>query len=120
MKNRIKIALQAFFLLVISSSVYAQECGESPTAPAVVDGASATLEELKQNSDDINAYIVIADEYLDCTHAFEDSRDFDTLGVDAKEQFRAEASAVLAARNEIADEFNLQVAAYQEANPDAQ
>lgn len=86
-------------------------CGQEPSVPAIVDGSSASMEDLVANSKEVNAFIDQADEYLDCQEVFD--------GGNGKLSERAleKRAELLETRNEIGDNFNAQVAAFQKANP---
>lgn len=114
----LKTLIQTGILLGISSAALSNECGEIPANPGVVDGASVSMQQLVENSQEVKAYIAAADAYLDCNAAFMNTiayKDLDTAG---KNAVKAEAQALLETRNSIGDDFNAQVMAYQEANPE--
>lgn len=89
-----------------------QGCGDLPSAPEIIQGIDASLEELIANSKSVNAFIEKADQYLDCQAVF--NKKTKKLPESVQEQL----TALLNHRNEIGDEFNAQVAAYREANPE--
>ncbi len=95
----------------------ADDCGEVPAAPEIIDGATATMEALVANSEEVKAYIAAADGYLDCREAIAKSDDFKDLPA-AEQQAQIAANAqVLETRNKIGDDFNAEVGAYKAANP---
>lgn len=96
----------------------ADECGPVPEAPAVVDGKTATMDELVANSQAVKAFIAAADDWLDCNEAFVQSDAFKKLST-AEQQRRLDLnSRLLDERNAIGDRFNEQVAAWKEAHPE--
>lgn len=112
--------LNLFFLLmafaVLPHQVVAQDsdCGDLPVEPAIVDGSTATMEQLIVNSEEVKAYIAEADLFLDCSEAR-----YKRVSVSRihKERVGEQIKSVTARRNEIGEEFNAQVVAYQAANP---
>lgn len=115
MKLKACIALTTLVILSpLAGAQDASSCGEQPVEPAIVDGAASTLEQLIANGNEVKAYIAEADQFLDCSEAryikLSGSRIHkDILGDQIK--------SLTTSRNEIGDELNAQVAAYQAANP---
>lgn len=116
----IKMKLSSLFALValmaFAHQVVAQDssCGDIPVEPVIVDGATATMEELVANSKEVNAYIAEADLFLDCSEARYKRLSASRIH---KERVAEEVKLVTERRNEIGEEFNAQVASYQAANP---
>ena len=110
-------AITAFFLIAFSSLALANECGEVPVAPSVVNGATSSMDELVTNSEAIKAYIEVADAYLDCTAEYRRTSEYRLLPPEDKEVVEGLAGGLLEERNAIGDDFNAEVAAFQEANP---
>ena len=104
-------------LAVVSAPILADDCGDLPQAPAVIDGASATMEDLVANSQSVKAFIADADAYLDCNEAFVKSDGFKSLSEEEKKSALDMNSGLLDARNNIGEKFNSEVAAYKAANP---
>ena len=104
-------------LLGLFQQVSAQEeagCGDPPTEPTIVDGATASMEQLVANSKEVNLYITEADTFLDCSELrYKRLSSSRVHKAPVAEQIRL----VTARRNDIKDEFNDQVAAFREANP---
>ena len=115
--NLFKALLTLSFLLGMSSTALAQNCGDAPEAPDVVDGASTTMDLLVANSEEVKSYIASADTFLDCIYDFRDTVVYKDLPRNDKEAVLSMAEDVLEDRNEIGDDFNEEVAAYQAANP---
>src|SRR5690606_23809846 len=67
--HNIRKALIFSAAFCLGSTVMANECGEPPAAPPLVDGATATMEAVVANSDEVKVYIADADKYLDCREA---------------------------------------------------
>lgn len=109
----------ASLITFTSSQLIAQtnhSCGVIPIAPDIIDGSSVSIDALVANSKDVNLFIEQADEYLDCQTAFNDEAK--KLPKEEKAQRKTEMKSLLKRRNDIGDEFNAQVAAYREANPE--
>lgn len=104
-------------MLGFSSTLIAQECNQPPVAPELVDGASANMDQLIANSEQVKAYIAEADVYLDCRYAYRDTIAYKDLSRSEKEDYIDATDEVLEARNQIGDDFNDEVAAFQAANP---
>lgn len=110
---------QLILLLGVSATAMASDCGDAPSEPDIIDGASASKEELVENSNAVKDFIDEADAYLDCSTAYVKTPDFEQLADDAKKELIESTKAVLEARNTIGPEFNEQVQAYKEANPES-
>lgn len=95
-----------------------QDCGEIPVKPEVIDGASTTMDELVANSIAVKSFIANADTYLDCSFAYRDTTEYKDLGRRAKLSIVETGEDLLDDRNDLGDEFNEQVKAYQAANPE--
>jgi hypothetical protein len=109
--------IQTLILLGLSSTALAQDCSEAPVAPDLVDGATASMDQLVANSEEVKTFIAAADSYLDCRYAYRDTVAYKDLSRSDKGAYTDETEEVLDARNEIGDDFNDEVAAYQAANP---
>ena len=110
------LALGAFSLNTLAQG---ENCGEPPVSPELVDGASASMEELVANSEQVKAFIEQADGYLDCRESAMPSDEYKALSRSDQKEYREASKRVLDARNDIGEAFNGQVAAYQAANPPA-
>lgn len=103
--------------LFLSSGVHAQgSCGEQPVRPEIVDGSTAAMEELVENSKEVKSYIAEADQYLDCEE--EVVKNSDQLSEESRTKRTDRIKRLIASRNEVGDEFNAQVAKFREANPE--
>jgi hypothetical protein len=106
-------------VFAISSFAFAQdECGEVPVAPEIVDGATATMEELVANSETVKAFVADADAYLDCREAYAKDDAFKALSEDERKDYLAVNSALIDVRNGIGPSFNEQVGVYTKAHPE--
>ena len=117
---KIKTIMQSMTLLFAFTGSYAlaqTDCGVLPEKPAIVDGATATMEELVTNSQQVKTYIGDVDSFLDCYDAFMQSNDFSELPQDEKLMYANAMDSILEARNAIGPEFNAQVEAFKEAQP---
>ena len=94
-----------------------ENCGDTPVAPQLVDGASASMEELVANSEEVKAFIEQADQYLDCREAVIPTDEYKALSRSGQKEYREANKLVLAARNDIGEAFNTEVAAFKAANP---
>jgi hypothetical protein len=103
--------------LLLTGAAYADDCGEAPKAPDIVDGASATMETLVANSAEVKKFIAAADANLDCREAFAKSDDFKAMSHDDQVAYSTVLANLLQQRNAIGDQFNAQVAAYKKAHP---
>ncbi|MFA5548537.1 MAG: hypothetical protein WDA10_08370 [Porticoccaceae bacterium] len=115
--HNIRKALIFSAAFCLGSTVMANECGEPPAAPPLVDGATATMEAVVANSDEVKVYIADADKYLDCREAAIATEGFTALDKSAQDEYRAANKTVLDARNAIGEDFNKEVAAFKKANP---
>ena len=106
-----------FSLALVSSPLFALDCGEVPAEPEVIDGANATMDELVANSQSVKAFIAGADTFLDCGESYVKSDEFKALGADEQKEILDRNARILAERNGIGEKFNAQVAAYKAANP---
>lgn len=110
-------AISALFLVAFSSFALANECGEIPVAPSIVEGVTASVDDLVANSEAVKSYIEVADAYLDCTAEYRRTSEYRRLAPEDKEVIENLAGGLLEERNAIGDDFNAEVAAFQEANP---
>lgn len=115
--TRIKQVFVLGAALSMGGLAYANDCGEAPVAPQLVDGASVTMEEIVANSEQVKAYIAEADKYLDCREAIIPTEAFTALDESAQAEYRAANKVVLDARNGIGEAFNAEVADFKKANP---
>ena len=103
--------------LSCASIAMADNCGETPQPPEVIDGATATMDALVANSESVKTFISDADKYLDCRETYQKAKRFEKMSEDDKNAYMAETKVVLEQRNDIGDKFNAEVAAYKQANP---
>ncbi|MFA5630753.1 MAG: hypothetical protein WC997_04500 [Porticoccaceae bacterium] len=106
------LALGAF-----AGSALASDCGNPPQEPEIIDGATATMEDLVANSESVKTYISEADSYLDCREGIVKSDAFKEMSKDDQKAFQNANSDVLKSRNNIGEKFNAEVADYKKANP---
>ena len=106
-----------FSLAFVSAPLMANDCGEVPQAPEVVDGASTSMDDLVANSQSVKAFIADADAYLDCNETFIQSDGFKDLEPAEQQAALDTNTELLKARNQIGEDFNEEVAAYKAANP---
>ncbi len=118
-KKHLQIALQISILMGISSTALAQDCEDMPTKPAMTDGATATMDQIVANSEEVKAYIAAADTYLDCHADYRQTIAYKSMSSEEKDASSDQAKALLDDRNDAGDEFNDEVQAYRDANPDA-
>jgi hypothetical protein len=101
------------------SHAFAQtDCGVLPEKPSIVDGTSATMEELVANSQEVKSYIGDVDSFLDCYDTFMQSSGFSELPQNEKLVYANAMDSILEARNAIGPEFNAQVEAFRAAQPE--
>lgn len=115
--SKIKQCFLISVALSFSSLALANNCGEAPAAPALVDGAKVTMDEIVANSEQVKAYIATADQYLDCREQIIPTEEFLARPEAEQESYRADNKTVLDKRNAIGEEFNAQVSAFKAANP---
>jgi hypothetical protein len=118
-KKYLQIAVQISILMGLSSIALANECGDKPMVPTLVDGASVTMAELVANSVEVKDFIAAADVYLDCDADFRQSIAYKDLSRSDKSAATDDAKDYLEARNDVGDDFNVEVQAYKSANPDS-
>lgn len=94
-----------------------ENCGEAPVAPELVDGKTASMEELVANSEQVKGYIAEADQFLDCREAVIPTEEYKALSKSEQKQYREANKQVLDARNVIGEAFNAEVAGFKKANP---
>ncbi len=114
---RIPLRSVMFSLVVFSSPLLANDCGEVPQSPELVDGETATMDELVANSESVKTFIADADAYLDCNEAFVTSKDFKQLDAAEQKKYLDLNSSLLKDRNDIGEDFNTEVTEYKAANP---
>lgn len=112
--------LKAFIALITLATLSpmagaqdAEGCGDQPVEPAIVDGATSTLEQLISSGKEVNAYIAEADQFLDCSEARYKRLSGSRFH---KDKLGEEIKSLTTRRNEIGTELNAQVAAYQAVN----
>ena len=75
------------------------------------------MDDLVANSQTVKSYIEVADAHLDCTAEYRTTIAYKGLPSDEKDVIDDQRSNLLEERNSIGDDFNAEVAAFQEANP---
>ena len=116
-KTSLSQMIQILVLMGLSTTALSQECGDEPVAPSIVDGASASMDDLVANSQEVKGFIAEADVFLDCLYEYRDTVAYKDLDDAAKDEFKTYSTEILDSRNAIGDVFNEQVAAYRAANP---
>ena len=106
------LALGAF-----TGSALASDCGTLPQEPEIIDGGSATMEDLVANSESVKTFISEADAYLDCREGIAKTDAFKEMSKDEQQAFLKANSDLLKSRNDIGEKFNAEVADYKKANP---
>ena len=115
---RARSALMSLVLATFSAGVFAASpCGDRPEAPSIIDGATATMDDLVANSEAVKAYIAEADEYLNCYETFAKSDDYKAMSAEDQRTEVKSYKEVLKVRNAIGEDFNDEVKAYKKANP---
>ncbi|MBH97629.1 MAG: hypothetical protein CMM56_04155 [Rhodospirillaceae bacterium] len=103
-------------LFAVSSGVSAQEC-DYPPLVSIPSGADSTMDELLAAQGAIREYMASMNEYMDCVDA-----ELTAAGDDAPEEYKAimlsRYNAAVAEMETIASDFNVEVQAYREANPE--
>ncbi|HLG88895.1 MAG TPA: hypothetical protein VKZ79_17035 [Alphaproteobacteria bacterium] len=90
--------------LLFASHAFAAECA-LPTAPAVPNGASASLDEMKTAQDSVKKFLADTDDFLKCLD-FSHAADADTKHNKAVDQMQ-----------KLASNFNDQLKAFKAAHP---
>ncbi len=118
------ILLSSAFALAFATPAFADlnSCSE-PYAPAAVNGAAATQEQMQHAMDDVKNFIKDSDTYQDCVNndvksqqmqAKKDKKDFDaSIAADAKTRIDRNQSE----KEKVGAEFNAAVAAYNAKHP---
>ncbi len=114
-KKLLRLMVPALAAACLALPTLAQDCGEAPKAPELVDGSQATMEELKKNSEAVKTYIADADEYLDCREAYVTSDAFKEMQPARRKAYIDKNREVLSVRNAIGEDFNEQVLEYKAA-----
>jgi len=109
--------LLSLVFTALTGSALASDCGNPPQEPEIVDGATATMEELVANSESVKTYISEADAYLDCREGVVKSDTFKNMSKEEQKAFLEANSVLLKSRNNIGEKFNAEVADYKKANP---
>ena len=105
-------------LVVFSSPLFAGDCGEVPEAPEIFDAASATLEQVKENSGEVKSFVDEADKYLDCVETLRKSKDFEAMAANRKDALVAGYKGLVKVRNDVPESFNSRVLEYKELHPE--
>lgn len=95
----------------------AQDCGDVPTKPMLVDGATSSMDQIVANSEDVKGYIAAADLYLDCHAEWRKLIAFRGQSRDDRDVIEEEIKVILDDRNAVGDDFNAEVQAFRAANP---
>lgn len=82
----------------------------------MIDGKTASMEDLVTASKAVTDFIANADTYLDCQE--KRNKQAKKLSEDDQAERALTIRSLLNRRNAIGDEFNAQIALFREANPD--
>lgn len=96
----------------------ADQCGEAPAAPAIPEGATASLEELAGAAEQVNQYGELSDTYLDCVESFTRKRAFKKLSSDEQAAINEKFNTAAASHNATLDAFQAELEAFRAANPE--
>lgn len=105
------------FVSLLSTATLA-DCGDVPAEPEILDGATATMDQLVANSKSVNAYIAEMDTYLDCREAGMQTEEFAALSKTVRKATKKEVKNLTERRNEIGPRFNAEVQAYKKHHPE--
>lgn len=104
-------------LAVVGAVSALADCGTTPVAPQLPNGAAATMEELVAASQAVKTFIADADTYLDCRLAATKTKAYKAMSQADQDAWEQEYTALTQVRNDIGPKFNDEVKAYQAANP---
>jgi hypothetical protein len=103
-------------LFLISSAASAQEC-DYPPLVLIPDGATSTMDDLLAAQGSIREYMATMDEYLDCIN-----NELTAAGDNAPTEYKtiilSRHNAAISEMETVAADFNVEVQAYREANPE--
>jgi len=103
-------------LFIVSSVASAQDC-DYPPLVSIPSGADSTMDDLLAAQGSIREYMASMNEYLDCVND-----ELTAAGDDAPAEYKAimlsRHNAAVAEMETVAEDFNLEVQAYREANPE--
>jgi hypothetical protein len=119
-----KFALAAAFVVASVAPALADTCDE-PIAPASINGATATKEQMSQMRDDVVNFIKASDDYQSCLYsdlraqklAAEKSKDKKPLPQSVEDGVTAKVNDSQREKEKIGGEFNAAVQAYKAAHP---
>ena len=112
------IKLSALPLILASTGAWAEDC-VSPGAPVIPDGASSTMSQMIEGQKSVKAFQAANIEYMNCVEArmtVEEaggSEEDSTAHAASVEAFNTAVSA----EETVAGQFNVEIRAYKEANP---
>ncbi len=121
--NLLKIS--ALGLILASTGVAADDC-VNPTAPAMPDGASSTMEQMIAGQKGVKAFQAANIEYMSCLEArftaaeaqsVEGSDDEKATAKETYEKSIDAYNAAVSAEEQVAGQFNTEIRAYKAANP---
>jgi hypothetical protein len=112
-----KLLKSCLAIVAVSCAGGALAC-DYPPLVAVPEGTSATIDQMVAAQETVRAYMEGMDTYLNCVNS-----ELEAAGDDAPEEFKAilvsRHNAAVAEMEAVAASFNDQIAAYREANPEA-
>jgi hypothetical protein len=119
-----KLGLAAAALMISASPVLAASCSE-PIAPAQVDGARATVQQMKDAIQDFKTFEQASDDYQSCLindlhdqeAAAAKAKDPKPLDPSIKKSVDGEVNANQALKEKIGAELNASIVAYKQAHP---
>lgn len=121
MNNIIKLV--CFALALSTTASFADDC-TAPAAPALPDGATATLEEMLAGQQAVKEYQAANTEYRSCLEpkvtAAQTAAAGDSPGpevVEALQKLNEDYNASVSEEEKVAEEFNTELRQYKEANP---
>ena len=114
--NRFLLRTVATLALIYSGSALAQGQCNRPDAVAIPDGASATLDQMLEAQGGVRSYMTAMEEYLECINEVIDDADEETPPETVNDWINDHNESV-GEMEGIAERFNEERIAYQQANP---
>jgi len=118
-----KLTMLAGLLLISASPALAQSECFDPIAPAAVNGATATKDQMENDRKDVMDFIKSSDDYQSCLDADYKQRqakaqkDNKPLPPEAAQEVDNKISANQRVKEKVGAEFNAAVAAYKQKHP---
>ncbi|MFT4612897.1 MAG: hypothetical protein ACI9NT_000030 [Bacteroidia bacterium] len=111
-------------LALVSAPVIAQDCS-GPEVPAIPDGATSTYNQMIEGMGAVNSFKAANIEYMKCLDALSDAAKAPAKEGNVLDDAKAELSALDAKYNDavsneerLAGQFNAEIRAYKETNPE--